>query len=1203
MHHRLSAEEIFHAARAKSDPAERAGYLDGACGDDVAVRAKVEALLKADAEAGEFLRVVEQAPPTSPSSAPTLGQTPRDQAGDMVGRYKLLQQIGEGGFGVVYMAEQREPVKRRVALKIIKLGMDTRQVIARFEAERQALAMMDHPNIAKVLDAGSTQTGRPYFVMEYIKGVPILEYCDTEKLDIKARLELFTIVCSAIQHAHQKGLIHRDIKPSNVLVTMHDGVPAPKVIDFGIAKATSAELTTKTLFTEHRQMIGTPAYMSPEQAEMSGLDIDTRSDIYSLGVLLYELLTGTTPFAHDELMSKGFAEIMRIIREVEPQKPSTRLSNLGDTGTHTALQRRAVDPKRLSQTLKGDLDWIVMRCLEKDRTRRYETANGLAMDIRRHLGGEPVVAAPPSAAYRARKFVRRHRLQLTLTGTVALLVLGGAAVAWWQMEQAGARRETELRRRLEDEQRSAADRARLGRNAEAVDAFLSQCEDALRSGDAAEAGVALAAARRRSAEGGAEDDAPRLGRLAADLTLLRDLHEIDLLRWTWSENRFPDPALLAKRTQEALARFRADPDAAPADVAAARVSASAVRERIVPALDRRLRQERTPGVRAVLQRVDADPYRDAVRDAVLAGDQARLVKLAQQDDALHQPSGFAAFMGECQSIPAERRCELLQAAVTRWPGDVDLLMALGTVSYQYPTNPKDSEVERMRWFQAAIAADPANTAALNDLGGVLAARDRTDAAIGYLEKAIALDPTLANAHSNLGNQLRKKGRLDEAIECYRKAVELSPTVALTHDNLGIALAAKGRFDEAIECFQRAVACDPTSAVAYSGLSVTLSLVGRTDEAMAAFGKAAELDPTNPNLRYNQGLALQGEGRLDEAIACFRKTIEMDPEHVNAYGALGNALRARGQLDEAIASFRKSIELDPKNVQSHLALGAILCDDRKDYDGAIACFETALALDPKRADACTNMAVALFGKDEIEDAIGWCRKAIELDPGQAMAHYGLACGLLALSAGQGEQGAQPPDPVEGARLRQQALGALREALNLLEAQLNSGNPVDRSGAQFVLRFWQQDADLAGLRDKAALARLPAEEQKACIQLWADVATLLEKTEAPAAGAPEAAGTAGADRSDPGLAFLEETFERQKAERGPDHPDTLKSMDNLARAYLQAGKLDRALPLLEKELELTKARLGRDDPATLRCMEMLASALVSVNQLDRAIALSE
>jgi eukaryotic-like serine/threonine-protein kinase len=403
-------------------------------------------------------------PRDAPGSSNTGASSPVDvaeRAGAQIGRYKLLEQIGEGGMGTIWMAEQREPVKRRVALKIIKLGMDTKQVIARFEAERQALAMMDHPHIAKVLDAGATDTGRPYFVMEYIKGIPILEYCDKEKLDTGARLQLFTSVCNAIQHAHTKGIIHRDIKPSNVLVTLHDGVPVTKVIDFGIAKATNSELTTRTLFTEHRQMIGTPAYMSPEQAEMSGLDIDTRSDVYSLGVLLYELLTGTTPFTTRDLLAQGFAEMMRTIREVEPHKPSTRISTLGDTGARTAELRRA-EQKKLSLLLRGDIDWIVMKCLEKDRARRYETANGLAADIQRHLEGDAVLAAPPSASYQARKFVRRHRAQVAAAALVVTALVLGLVGTLWQANIASARAAVATRAEAEaktarDDEKSRAD--------------------------------------------------------------------------------------------------------------------------------------------------------------------------------------------------------------------------------------------------------------------------------------------------------------------------------------------------------------------------------------------------------------------------------------------------------------------------------------------------------------------------------------------------------------------------------------------------------------------------------------------------------------------------------------------------------------------------------------------------------------------------
>jgi tRNA A-37 threonylcarbamoyl transferase component Bud32/tetratricopeptide (TPR) repeat protein len=352
-----------------------------------------------------------------------------EQPGDKIGRYKLLQQIGEGGCGVVYMAEQEEPVHRRVALKVIKLGMDTKAVMARFEAERQALAMMDHPNIARVLDAGATETGRPFFVMELVRGVKITDYCDQNKLATAERLKLFIQVCQAIQHAHQKGIIHRDIKPSNILVTLHDGVPIPKVIDFGIAKATQGRLTDQTLFTAFEQFIGTPAYMSPEQAEMSGLDIDTRSDIYALGVLLYELLTSRTPFDAKELLAAGLDKLRETIREKEPARPSTRVETMLDADATEVAKRRQSDAPKLIHLLRGDLDWIVMKCLEKDRTRRYETANGVGTDVNRYLNNEAVLARPPSALYRFQKLVRRNKLAFAAAGAVAAALLAGAVVS------------------------------------------------------------------------------------------------------------------------------------------------------------------------------------------------------------------------------------------------------------------------------------------------------------------------------------------------------------------------------------------------------------------------------------------------------------------------------------------------------------------------------------------------------------------------------------------------------------------------------------------------------------------------------------------------------------------------------------------------------------------------------------------------------
>ena len=422
-------KEIFEQALDLASAEERVAFLKGACGADAVLLERLLGLLRASEGASPFL-------PEQPHAAATIKldipDARNEAVGQKLGRYKLLERVGEGGCGVVYVAEQTEPVRRRVALKVIKLGMDTKEVIARFEAERQALAMMDHPNIAKVLDAGTTDVGRPYFVMELVRGIRITEYCDQNNLPTQERLDLFIKVCQAIQHAHQKGIIHRDIKPSNILVTLHDGVPVPKVIDFGIAKATEGRLTDATVYTQLHQFIGTPAYMSPEQAEMSGLDIDTRSDIYSLGVLLYELLTGRTPFDGKELMSMGLDAMRKAIREKEPVRPSTKLATLqGDERTTTA-KRHALEMPRLIHQLQGDLDWIVMKCLEKDRQRRYETANGLAADLKRHLGNEPVVARPPSASYRLQKAFRRNKLMFSAATAVLAMLAVGITVSTWQ---------------------------------------------------------------------------------------------------------------------------------------------------------------------------------------------------------------------------------------------------------------------------------------------------------------------------------------------------------------------------------------------------------------------------------------------------------------------------------------------------------------------------------------------------------------------------------------------------------------------------------------------------------------------------------------------------------------------------------------------------------------------------------------------------
>ena len=470
----MNENDLFIAAL-QEDPARRSDFLDQACQQDATARRRVEALLKAhmtaqgllDSEAASGSFAVTTIPVAVPKASADLAATVENSSshdaasessvdatllpepdqtvtadsngprpitegpGTCIGPYNLVQKIGEGGMGTVYVAEQEKPVRRRVALKIIKAGMDTDQIVARFEAERQALALMDHPNIARVFDAGTTDSGRPFFVMELVKGVPITDYCDKATLSTEQRLELFMPVCQAIQHAHQKGIIHRDIKPSNVMVTSIDGKPVPKVIDFGVAKAINQRLTERTMFTQYGSVVGTLEYMSPEQADVSGLDVDTRSDIYALGVMLYELLTGSTPLERARLREAAYFEILRRIKDEEPPKPSTRLNGSGERLASIAAQR-ATEPRRLTRAVRGDLDWIVMKALEKDRSRRYETANAFARDVQRFLDGDPVEACPPSTAYRVRKFARKHRAALITAGTFAAMLVAMSAVSTWE---------------------------------------------------------------------------------------------------------------------------------------------------------------------------------------------------------------------------------------------------------------------------------------------------------------------------------------------------------------------------------------------------------------------------------------------------------------------------------------------------------------------------------------------------------------------------------------------------------------------------------------------------------------------------------------------------------------------------------------------------------------------------------------------------
>jgi serine/threonine protein kinase/Flp pilus assembly protein TadD len=848
----MNEEDIFHQALARSRPEERAAYLDRACAGDPALRASVEALLRANIGASGFM--------DRPASAllATVDDPITERPGTVIGPYKLMEQIGEGGMGLVFLAEQQQPVRRKVALKVIKPGMDTRQVVARFEAERQALALMDHPNIAKVLDGGETASGRPYFVMELVKAVPITEFCDQNQVPIRERLELFLHICQAVQHAHQKGIIHRDLKPSNVLVSRHDTTPVVKVIDFGVAKALGQELTDKTLFTGIAQMIGTPLYMSPEQAGKSDLDVDTRSDIYSLGVLLYELLTGTTPFDQGRLKEVGYDELRRIIREEEPPRPSTRISTLGQAAATVSTQRKS-DPRRLSQLFHGELDWIVMKALEKDRNRRYESASAFAADVERYLQDEPVLACPPSAAYRLRKFARRNRGRLmaaTVLGLALLVAAGGIGAA--ALDRAARQRAAEDR--ILETLEAAEPRLRQGLPWDPALASAHQRVEVQ-----LESGLVGPTMRRRAEQ------------LQRDVRMLLDLDEIRLRQ---NESQFAATYGIA-RTEErcaaAFSRYGLDAAALEPSEAAARVRDSAIREALVAGLDvwtqvKSPQDKDRARLRAVIDAVDDNAWRRAFREAALTEDEQKLKTLAAQEEALAQPPAVLTSLGSV--LYAARlwyEAEyILRQAQRRYPQDFWINYNLGQELIRLPRiggtdwrEQTQASEDAVSCFRAAVGIRPTSVDALTLLGESLDLKGDTDGAIAAFQQAIELDPQSENGgpRALLGAALMSKGRQDEAVAVLREGVRLNPLIAQFlyvggADHLRIKaerLERKGDLDGAIAAYRAALplwenvpagqpgenAWNRTSHAAYHGwLAQLLAAAGRNRDVLE-HARAAE----------------------------------------------------------------------------------------------------------------------------------------------------------------------------------------------------------------------------------------------------------------------------------------------------------------------------------------------------------------------------
>ena len=882
-----------------TSPTDRAAFVAKACGGDSVLQRHVEEMIENHFEAGDFLQhaVSIDAPThiTDESAAPV---------GTMIGPYKLQEVLGEGGMGIVYVAEQEQPLRRKVALKVIKPGMDTRQVLARFDAERQALALMDHPHIARIFDGGATESGRPFFVMELVPGIPITKFCDQCRLPTRERLKLFVDVCDAVQHAHDKGIIHRDLKPSNVLVAPQDGKPLVKVIDFGIAKATGQQLTEESLFTGPGQLIGTPLYMSPEHADLGAVDIDCRSDVYSLGVLLYELLTSTTPISKETLSSLGYDEIRRIIREEEPPRPSHRVSTQHAEAHSTIAGQRSVDPQTFSNQLRGELDWIVMKSLEKDRGRRYESARAFASDIGHYLDDEPVLACPPSAMYVLQKFVRRNRGRVAALGLISVLgMVLLVGVGWHTVERAARRAETTA-------------------------AVTEAMEEADRWEQSANWRDALAAAQRADALADGQETAESLRTIVRnrrhDLEMVLRLEEIRMKMAGVKDEGF-NLNLGDRLFAEAFRTYGIDVESLEPEEVARQLPVGPVRVEFVAALDNwavarwGIRPEQKESATQFLDAANAadpDPWRNRLRNALKVRDYKALKELQASpplDDPMH-PSEIILLRW---LIVRREVWDVLREAQRRNPNDFWLNHSLA-VHFAEANPPQWSEA--IGFYRAALALRPESAGVLTNLGNALKGMNRLDEAIAVHEQSIRIQPDYAQAHNNLGTVLAEKGAPDAAITAFRKAISLRSENASFHYNLGTSLFKNGKPDEAVTVLREAIRLSP-SAAAHNSLGNALSKMGAVDKAEVAFRTALRLKPDHAQAWNGLGGLLCDHRRdYDGAIAAFRHAIELQPDEAMFHDNLGYALSNKGDLDEAIVVVKKAVELQPNVAEAHIKLG-------------------------------------------------------------------------------------------------------------------------------------------------------------------------------------------------------------------------------------------------------------------------------------------
>jgi eukaryotic-like serine/threonine-protein kinase len=1115
------SEETLFANTVALPASERPAYLERACAGDAALRARVEALVQAHLAAGSFL----DAPPTGVAAA-VPPAAPTEAPGDCIGPYKLLQKIGEGGCGTVYMAEQEEPVRRRVALKVIKLGMDTKEVVARFEAERQALALMDHPNIARVLDAGATDAGRPYFVMELVRGIPITKYCDEYNLATADRIALFIQVCHAVQHAHQKGIIHRDIKPSNILVTINDGVPVPKVIDFGIAKATTGRLTDRTLFTAFEQFIGTPAYMSPEQAQLSSLDVDTRSDIYSLGVLLYELLTGRTPFETKELLQAGLDEIRRRIREVEPPKPSTRLSTLGSEALATTAHHRCTEPPRLLHLVRGDLDWIVMRCLEKNRSRRYETANELAADLARHLHDEPVSARPPSAFYRLQKLVRRNRLAFAAASAIAAALVVGLAVSSWMYSREKVARERAVA--AEEQQRQFREQADAAR----VRAVYAETEQSR---------------LRQQAEAARNDEARQ--RTSAEEARNNETHQRELAE----ADRKTAETEASKSRQ--VAQFLADMLSGVGPEVALGRDTKLLRE-ILDKTAGRVGQDfkEQPAVEAQLRATLGRVY-DQLGEYGKAEPMLREALAMQRKLVGNEDPSVAALLGS-----------LAQTLFLR--GDL--------------ANAEAMEREALAMQRKLLGGEhPTVAISLSDLGKILAARGDFAGAESAHREALAMQrkllgndlPALSTSLHNLAQTLMKRGDLAGAEAAVREALAMQrkllgnehPAVATSLDSLASVLLVRGDLAGA-------------EAMDREALAMQRKLLGN---------EHPELAVTLHNLssiRSQRGDLAGAEAMLREALAMQRKLLGNEhPAVASSLDSLGMLLLRRGDpagaestMREGLAMQRKLLGSEHPDVALSLNNLALILARRGDFAGAETMDREALAMlrkllgneHPAVATALNNLAAALQVRGDLAAAEPLFREALAMQRKLlGNEHPEVALSLNNLAAVLARRG--------------DFIGAeamLREALAIQRKLLGNEHPDVARSLNNLASVLLQRGDPAAAEPlfREALAM----QRKLLGNEHPDVAVSLQNR---AQFLAQRGDLADAER------LHREALAIQRKLLGNEHPDVATSLCNLTQVLLRRGDKDGAEAEAREALNMRRKLFGNEHPDIVEPLAILATVL--------------